>query len=142
MLAALGIPTPIDLKRADPRLIRERFNVVLERTVYELRGVSCLDLEEVTPDRKSIMASRSFGQPVYTRREMEEAVGSYTARAAEKMRRQKPVTAQIVVLIHTNRFRPQDAPYHAPQAISLPVATADTGTTSNESRVGKGFVSP
>src|SRR3546814_2703830 len=108
MLAALGIPTPIDLKRADPRLIRERFNVVLERTVYELRGVSCLGLEEVTPDRKSIMASRSFGQPVYTRREMEEAVGSYTARAAEKMRRQNLVTAQIVVFIHTNRFRPQD----------------------------------
>src|SRR3546814_2966626 len=73
------------------------------------------------------MASRSFGQPVYTRREMEEAVGSYTARAAEKMRRQKLVTAQIVVFIHTNRFRPQDAPYHATQAISLPVATADTG---------------
>src|SRR3546814_13561931 len=73
------------------------------------------------------MASRSFGQPVYTRREMEEAVGSYTARAAEKMRRQDLVTAQIVVFIHTNRFRPQDAPYHATQAISLPVATADTG---------------
>src|SRR3546814_11460471 len=73
------------------------------------------------------MASRSFGQPVYTRREMEEAVGSYTARAAEKMCRQKLVTAQIVVFIHTNRFRPQDAPYHATQAISLPVATAATG---------------
>src|SRR3546814_19143442 len=91
-LAALGIHTPIDLKRADPRLIRERFNVVLERTVYELRGVSCLDLEEVTPDRKSIMASRSFGPPVYTRREMEEACGSYPARPAEQMPRQTPST--------------------------------------------------
>src|SRR3546814_6481344 len=76
------------------------------------------------------MASRSFGQPVYTRREMEEAVGSYTARAAEKMRRQNLVTAQIVVFIHTNRFRPQDAPYHATQAISLPVATRSEEHTS------------
>src|SRR3546814_11803401 len=83
-LAALGIHTPIDLKRADPRLIRERFNVVLERTVYELRGVSCLDLEAVTPDRKRIMASRSFGQPVYTRQEMEAAAGRYPARSHER----------------------------------------------------------
>jgi len=126
-LAVLGIRTPLDLKRADPRLIRERFSVVLERTVHELRGVSCLALEDVTPDRKSIMASRSFGQPVYTRPEMEEAVSTYTARAAEKMRRQQLVTAQLVVFIHTNRFRPQDAPYNATQAVTLAVATADTG---------------
>ena len=50
---------------------------------------------------------------------MEEAVSTYTARAAEKMRRQQFVTAQLVVFIHTNRFRPQDAAYNATQAVSL-----------------------
>ena len=54
-------------KQADPRFIRERLSVVVERLVLELRGVSCLDLERHTPDRKSIMASRSFGRPVDAR---------------------------------------------------------------------------
>jgi DNA polymerase V len=55
--------------------------------VYELRGVPCLELEQVTPDRKSIMASRSFGRPVAARHELAEAVAVYVARAAERMRR-------------------------------------------------------
>ena len=80
------------------------------------------------------MASRSFGQPVYTRPEMEEAVSTYTARAAEKMRRQQLVTAQLVVFIHTNRFRPQDAPYNATQAVSLAVATGPTPAGSSRRR--------
>jgi len=46
------------------RLVRERFSVVLKRMVLELRGVACIGLEEVTPDRKSLVASRSFGQAV------------------------------------------------------------------------------
>jgi hypothetical protein len=44
--------TPLELRDADHRLIRERFSVVLERMVLELRGIACLGLEEVTPDRK------------------------------------------------------------------------------------------
>ena len=60
-LRAIGITTPLELRDADHRLIRERFSVVLERMVLELRGVACLGLEEVTPDRKSLVASRSFG---------------------------------------------------------------------------------
>jgi hypothetical protein len=43
--------------------IRARFGVVLERTVHELRGLSCLSLEEVAPPRQQIRVSRSFGGP-------------------------------------------------------------------------------
>ena len=81
------------------------------RLVHELRGTPCLGLEEVTPDRKSIMASRSFGRPVTLPAEMTEAVATYTARAAEKMRRQRLATASLIVFVETNRFRPDD-PQH------------------------------
>jgi DNA polymerase V len=84
-LREIGITCPLELKRADQRFIRERFSVVMERMVLELRGVSCMTLEEVVPDRKSIMCSRSFGRAVETRLQMEEAVSTYAARAAEKM---------------------------------------------------------
>ena len=57
----------------------------------ELRGVSCLELEELAPDKQQIMSSRSFGAYVYTLAELEEAVSTYIARAAEKLRRQHSV---------------------------------------------------
>jgi DNA polymerase V len=126
-LAMMGITNPLMLKQADAKFIRERFSVVLERTILELRGIPCIALEEAPPDRKSIMASRSFGETVETRQELEEAVATYTARAAEKLRRQSLAAGRLVVFVQTNRFRPQDAQYAREQAVQLPVATADTG---------------
>jgi DNA polymerase V len=126
-LAAIGINTPLDLKHGDPRLIRERLGVVTMRLALELRGVACLDLERVAPDRKSIMASRSFGRPVTTLPELREAVASYTARAAEKLRRQHLATAHLMVFIETNRFKPDDAQHYAARPVHLPVATSDSG---------------
>ena len=126
-LAALGIRTPLELRQSDPRFMRQHFSVVMERTVHELQGMPCIALEDAPPDRKSIIASRSFGRMVTDRREMEEAVSTHTARAAEKMRRQNLATARLVVFVHTNAFRPQDRQYAAEQAIQLPVASSDTG---------------
>jgi DNA polymerase V len=139
-LRAIGITTPLELRDADHRLIRERFSVVLERMVLELRGVACLGLEEVTPDRKSLVASRSFGRPVETRRELEEAVSVYTARAAEKMRRQNLATASIAVWVQTNSFKPDERQYSASKAVRLPVATADTGKLIAAATAGLGII--
>src|SRR4051794_22979278 len=126
-LMALGITTPLALKQTDPRFIRERFNVVLERLTLELRGIACIALEEAPPDRKSIMASRSFGRIVKTREEVEETVATFTSRAAEKLRGQGLAAGRIMVFAHTNHFRPEDPQYHGMQPVRLPVATADTG---------------
>jgi DNA polymerase V len=99
-LRAISINTPLDLKRGDPWLIRERLGVVTARLALELRGVPCLGLEHEIPDRKSIMASRSFGRPVTALAELREAVACYTARAAEKLRRRaasNPVMRSITL---------------------------------------------
>ena len=79
--SASSIRAPCD---ADPRFVRGHFSVVLERVVYELRGTPCLALEEVTPDRKSIMASRSFCRAIETKDKLHEGVAVYVARAAEE----------------------------------------------------------
>jgi DNA polymerase V len=126
-LNALGIHTPLQLRDADPRHLRERLSVVIQRMVMELRGEPCMELEEGTPDRKSIMASRSFGNPVTTYQEMREAVSTYAARAAEKMRRQNLATAHLAVFVETNRFRETDAQYYGTRTMRLPVATSDSG---------------
>ena len=59
------------------------------RTVYELRGISCLPLELIEPTRKGIAVTCSFGAPVTSWQPMREAIASYATRAAEKMRRYK-----------------------------------------------------
>ncbi len=126
-LTELGITTPLALKQADPRFVRERFNVVLERLVQELRGVPSISLEEAPPDRKSIMASRSFGRAVETRADLEEAVATYVSRAAEKLRGQGLSANRITVFAQTNRFKPEERQYAAQQPVTLPIATSDTG---------------
>jgi DNA polymerase V len=125
-LQLLGIATPLDLKRADPLFLRDRLGVVTVRMAMELRGVPCLGLERQIPDRKSIMASRSFGRPITTLTEIQEAVAAYTMRAAEKLRRQALATAHLSVFIETNRFKPGERQHFASKPVQLPIATSDS----------------
>jgi DNA polymerase V len=125
-LNLLGIMTPLDLKRADPLLLRDRLGVVALRMAMELRGMACLDHERSTPDRKSIMASRSFGRAITSLPEMEEAVASYAARAAEKLRRQRLAAAHLMTFIETNRFKPEERQHFGSKPVHLPVATSDS----------------
>ncbi len=87
-LKELGILSVRDLRNASPKEIRTHFGVVMERTCNELRGVSCLDLEDVAPAKQQIMSSRSFGAPVEALVELREAVATYVASAAAKLREQ------------------------------------------------------
>ena len=94
-------------------------SVTLERTVRELQGIPCIALEEAPPDRKTIMASRSFGRLVTARSEMDEAVASYVTRATEKMRRQQFAAGRLMVFLQTNPFRPQDPQYARERQVQL-----------------------
>jgi DNA polymerase V len=125
-LQGLGIRTVLDLRNASPKFIRSRFGVVLERTCQELRGVSCLDLEDVAPPRQQIMTSRSFGTPVAALADLQEAVATFVARSAEKLRQQKSIAGAVFVFIKTNTHR-DDEPQYAPGiTVPLPSSTDDT----------------
>jgi DNA polymerase V len=125
-LAEMHIHTVLALKQADPALIRRRFSVVLERTVLELRGISCMALEEVAPDKQQIVCSRSFGMAVLTLAELREAVSSYMTRATQKLRRQSSIAGAIHVFITTGPFREKDPQYSQGITIPLPHASDDT----------------
>lgn len=125
-LAAMGINTVRQLRDADAETLRSRFSVVVERTVRELRGVSCIELQEVTPDKQQIISSRSFGQLIHDRVDLEEAVASYMAKAAEKLRAQDSLAGAVQVYIRTNIFKPETPQYQRAVTVPLPDATADT----------------
>lgn len=121
-----AIFTVADLRASDPRRLREHFNVVLERTVRELQGEACVDLEEAPPPRQQIIASRTFSAPIFEADEMAESIREYMGRAAAKLRQQGSVAKALGVWIETNRFRTQDAQHNGSRTISLPMATDDT----------------
>jgi DNA polymerase V len=123
---AMGISTVLQLRQSDPDLIRSRFSVVLERTVRELNGTSCLDLEEVVPDKQQIMCSRSFGQYVHSLADLADAVTTFIGRAAEKLRAQDSLAGAVMVFIRTNPFSTNEPKYQRGMTVPLPEPTADT----------------
>jgi len=125
-LHAVGIRTVRDLRDTPPPWLRSRFGVVMERTGSELRGISCLALEEVAPPKKEIVSSRSFGHLVHDLQSVGEAVAGHASSAAEKLRTQGGVCNAVLVFIQTNRFREQDPQYGGSIVIPLPNASADT----------------
>ena len=127
-LAGLGIASVRDLRDANAVALGEAFSVVLQRTVMELRGVSCQALEELAPAKKQIISSRAFGTYVYTLAELQEAVSTYMARAAEKLRRQHSVAGAIQVYIRTNPFKPEHPQYQRGMSFKLPAPTGDIRT--------------
>ncbi len=132
-----GIINVRDLRDADLKSLRRRYSMVLERTVMELRGVSCLALEELAPAKQQIMCSRSFGQAVYSLPELEKVVATYTARAAEKLRKQGSFAGAVQVFIRTNPFR-EDLPQY-PRGFTLP-QPASTGGTRTLTRAALGVL--
>jgi DNA polymerase V len=126
-LKSMGITTALELKQADPAAIRKSMGVIGERMLRELNGVACLELEEMPPDRKGVMASRSFGSPVENLEELEEALANHVARAGEKIRRYGLLATRMEVFIKTNCFRKDDPQYSRGIAITLDRPT--NGTT-------------
>ena len=126
-LRALGIDTALRLRESDPLHLRALFSVVVERLVYELRGIPCLALEDIAPPKQQIIASRSFGKPVTALDELQQAVAFHVTRATVKLRRQGSEAQGLQVFISTNPFVPDDPQYHNTGTLELPAPTADTG---------------
>jgi DNA polymerase V len=111
---------------------------MLERTALELRGIACLDLEMVSPDKQQIRCSRSFGATVTSLEELTEAITTFTSRAAEKLRAQQGVAAAIAVESRTAAFHSdaQTPPYAASRVVPLTSPTADTRALVAAARAG------
>jgi DNA polymerase V len=125
LLTRHGIATAQALREADEQWIGRRMGVVGRRLVMELRGVSCLPLDDCPPPKQGITVSRSFGRPVTTLAEMKEAVAFYTGRAAEKLREERLAVTVLTVFLTTNTFK--DEPQYSNAAtLKMPVATDST----------------
>jgi DNA polymerase V len=124
-LELMGIKTAMDLAKADPWTLRQKFSVVIEKTARELSGTSCLELEEADPPKQEICCCRMFGSRLTTIEPIKEAVATYTQRAAEKLRAQNSLCKRIRVSIRTGMFNPEEAKYANGAMVELPYPTND-----------------
>ena len=120
-----GIHTVQDLIRLDPATVRSRWSVVLERTLRELQGTSCVDLEDDPAPKKEIASTRSFGQPITELADLIEAVTEFASRAAVKLRKQASQANQLMCFIRTSPFR-DDPQYSRSITVPLRRPTSDT----------------
>lgn len=124
-LEVMGIKTAMDLAKADPTTLRQKFSVVIEKTARELSGTPCLELGEADPPKQEICCSRMFGTRLTQIEPIKEAVATYTQRAAEKLRAQNSLCKKIRVSIRTGMFNPEEAKYANGALVELPYPTND-----------------
>lgn len=122
----MGIKTVLQLADTDIRFIKKHFNVVLERTVRELRGEPCLELEEFAPVKKEIVCSRSFGDRITEYEDMRQAICSYAARAAEKLRHEHQYCQFISAFVKTSPFAVNETYYGNSASMKLLTPTQDS----------------
>ena len=124
-LQALGIHNALELSQSEPTNMRQQFGVVMERIVSELRGISCIPLEEMPSPKKQIMTSRSFGTRLTGYDDLRAAVTHFATRAAEKLRGQQLATMALTVFIETSRFDTQTQ-YANSATITFDLPTSDS----------------
>lgn len=129
-LQEAGIRTVLDLTRLDLGTVKRMRSVVLERTVRELQGTPCIDLDDEPQPKQQIASTRSFGEVVTQLADLQEAVTEFASRAAEKLRKQGSHTSQVLVFIRTSPFRQQDKQYSRSGVVPLRRPTDDSRAIS------------
>ena len=120
-----GITTVLELTGLDPAMVRGNWSVVLERTVRELQGRSCISLDHAPAPKQEIACTRSFGHPVTDLKDLSEAVTDFASRAAVTLRKQHSLVNQVLVFIRTSPFR-KDAQYSSSTTVPLRRPSADS----------------
>ena len=129
--AAEGVRTALDLSLMPAGQARLRGTVTLQRTVLELRGEACVDLETQPPCRKTACSSRTFAEATTRRSDVEEAVAGFAAAASAKLRREGLVAGLLQAFVATDRFRTDRPQYANAATVTLATPTADPSACVN-----------
>ncbi|MFW6480996.1 DNA polymerase thumb domain-containing protein [Acinetobacter baumannii] len=103
-LQGMGINTVLDLACAEPREMQKRFSIVMARTIYELQGISCIEIEHTPPSKKQIVASRSFGGRVTELADLKEAISMYAQDACKRLRDEGLLCGCMIAFVQSNPF--------------------------------------
>lgn len=125
-LKSKGVNTAFDFTNLPREWVRKNMTVTGERTWRELRGEPCIELEMIPPAKKQICTSRSFGDMITDFSSLSDAVSTFAANCAEKLREQGSCAASLMVFIHTNNFRADMPQYYRNCVLTLPTPCNST----------------
>ena len=131
-----GVRTAYDFTQLPKAWVRKQMTVVGERTWRELQGESCISLETIEPDKKTICTSRSFGVPITELADMSGAVAGYAGQCAYKLRGQNSAAVSLMVYVMTNFFKKGNPQYYNSKVVKLPVPTSSTIEIVKFARLG------
>lgn len=126
LLKTLNVKTAWEFTRLPDGWVKQKMTIVGLRIKKELEGISCLEMELIPPAKKAICTSRSFGESQTEIEPIREAVATYATRCAAKLRKQHSCAGMLMVFIHTNGFKANEAQYEKNFVYKLPVATNST----------------
>ncbi len=125
LLKECGIHTAQEFCQRPREWVQSRMGIVGLRTWQELHAKPCLEFGYTTPDRQTIMVSRSFATEIYDFDKLHEAVATFASQACEKLRNQHSVASQIQLFLSTNRHR-TDQPQHSEGRLSRFAISTDS----------------
>lgn len=120
----MGIFTAEDLVKAPLPMIRSKFGISLERTIQELNGIPCLQMDELEHS-KTILCSRSFESELTSYEQIRTIIAEFVDSGCRRLREQKALAGGIITFIATNRFR-NEPQYDNSQLISLNAPSNNT----------------
>jgi len=126
LLKKNGFHTAADFINAPEGWVRKEMAVVGLRTQQELKGIACTEWQDEVKGKKNICTSRGFGKLITTKREVQQAIGTFTSSCAQKLRKQNSCAQRIHVFVQTNIHRKQDDQYFHSITLDLTVPTNST----------------
>ncbi|ELW93685.1 DUF4113 domain-containing protein [Acinetobacter baumannii] len=103
-LQSMGINTVFDLACSEPREMQRRFSIVMARTINELQGISCLEIEDTPPSKKQIIKSCSFGAKVTELIDLQEAIAMHAQEAGKRLRDDESLCGCLIVFVQSSPF--------------------------------------
>lgn len=140
LLKKHGFDTALKLMNAPDAWIKKNLSIVGLRLVNELRGIPCIELDEVPSDKKNICVSRSFGNMIDSLDILEQSLSTHANTASEKLRKQNSNTSSISVFLQTNRFRNDLPQYFCSKVVDLEFPTNDSGNIINAALIGLNLI--
>lgn len=123
-LKVMNIHTALELAEQNPKHMRKQFSVVVERTINELNGITCLNWDEVKQAKKEIFSTRSFGQRVMDINALKGALITHCTIVGRKLRAQRSLTKRLVIFAHSSPH--EEHFYKRSYLYDFPIATSDS----------------
>ena len=118
-----------ELAQQCPKNMRKQFSVVVERTIEELNGKTCLAWDEIKQDKQEIFSTRSFGERVTDINDLKAALVTHSSIVSRKLRQQASLTKRLVIFAHSSIH--EDSFYKRSFLYDFPVATSDSRVIAN-----------